>query len=245
MGITKKSFGVTKAGEQATLYTMENAAGMKVSVSDFGAVIVDIIVPDRNKNFVDVNLGYDNVSGYEGNAPGYGSFLGRVANRIAGAKFSVNGKTYEVAKNDGENCLHSGTKSYNKYMYEVKTSEMEGSMSVEFSRLSPHMEQGFPGNLDLSVTYTLTDNNELVIEYGAVSDEDTVLNLTNHAYFNLKGEGSGTVLGYKVWINADKITETDAGLIPTGGFLDVTGTPMDFRTMKTIGQDIGIGRAHV
>ena len=239
MGITKKSFGVTKAGEQATLYTMENAAGMKVSVSDFGAVIVDIIVPDRNKNFVDVNLGYDNVSGYEGNAPGYGSFLGRVANRIAGAKFSVNGKTYEVAKNDGENCLHSGTKSYNKYMYEVETSEMEGSMSVEFSRLSPHMEQGFPGNLDLSVTYTLTDNNELVIEYGAVSDEDTVLNLTNHAYFNLKGEGSGTVLGHKVWINADKITETDAGLIPTGGFLDVTGTPMDFRTMKTIGQDIG------
>ena len=118
MGITKKSFGVTKVGEQATLYTMENAAGMKVSVSDFGAVIVDIIVPDRNKNFVDVNLGYDNVSGYEGNAPGYGSFLGRVANRIAGAKFSVNGKTYEVAKNDGENCLHSGTKSYNKYMYE-------------------------------------------------------------------------------------------------------------------------------
>ena len=112
-------------------------------------------------------------------------------------------------------------------------------MSVEFSRLSPHMEQGFPGNLDLSVTYTLTDNNELVIEYGAVSDEDTVLNLTNHAYFNLKGEGSGTVLGHKVWINADKITETDAGLIPTGGFLDVTGTPMDFRTMKTIGQDIG------
>lgn len=239
MGITKKSFGVTKAGEQATLYTMENAAGMKVSVSDFGAVIVDIIVPDRNKNFVDVNLGYDNVSGYEGNAPGYGSFLGRVANRIAGAKFSVNGKTYEVAKNDGENCIHSGTKSYNKYMYEVETSEMEGSMSVEFSRLSPHMEQGFPGNLDLSVTYTLTDNNELVIEYGAVSDEDTVLNLTNHAYFNLKGEGSGTVLGHKVWIGADKITETDAGLIPTGGFLDVTGTPMDFRTMKTIGQDIG------
>ncbi len=239
MGITKKSFGVTKAGEKATLYTMTNKNGMKVSVSDFGAVIVDIIVPDREGKFADVNLGYDNVAGYEGNAPGYGSFLGRVANRIAGAKFTVNGKTYEVEKNDGENCLHSGKKSYNKYIYETEIVEEEGSVTVEFSRLSPHMEQGFPGNLDLTVGYTLTDDNELVIEYFAVSDEDTVLNLTNHAYFNLKGEGSGTVLDHKVWIHADKITATDAGLIPTGEFTDVTGTPMDFRTMKPIGQDIG------
>ncbi len=238
MGITKKSFGVTKAGEKATLYTMENKNGMKVSVSDFGAVIVEIIVPDREGKFADVNLGYDDVSGYEGNAPGYGSFLGRVANRIAGAKFTVNGKTYEVEKNDGENCLHSGKKSYNKYMYEAETMEEAGNMTVEFSRLSPDMEQGFPGNLDLAVGYTLTDDNELVIEYFAVSDEDTVLNLTNHSYFNLKGEGSGTVLGHKVWIGADRITATDAGLIPTGGYVDVTGTPMDFRTMKTIGQDI-------
>lgn len=238
MGITKRSFGVTKAGAKTMLYTMENKNGMKVSVSDFGAVIVEIIVPDREGKLADVNLGYDDVSGYEGNAPGYGSFLGRVANRIAGAKFTVNGKTYEVEKNDGDNCLHSGKKSYNKYIYETELIEEEGSMTVEFSRLSPHMEQGFPGNLDLTVGYTLTDDNELVIEYFAVSDEDTVLNLTNHSYFNLKGEGSGTVLGHKVWINADRITATDAGLIPTGAYTDVTGTPMDFRTMKTIGQDI-------
>lgn len=239
MGITKKSFGVTKAGEKTTLYTMTNKNGMKVSVSDFGAVIVDIIVPDREGKFADVNLGYDDVSGYEGNAPGYGSFLGRVANRIAGAKFTVNGKTYEVEKNDGENCLHSGGKSYNKYIYDTDIIEENGSMTVEFSRLSPHMEQGFPGNLDLTVGYTLTDDNELMIEYFAVSDEDTVLNLTNHSYFNLKGEGSGTVLDHQVWINADRITATDAGLIPTGEYTDVTGTPMDFRTMKKIGQDIG------
>lgn len=239
MGVTKKSFGVTKDGEKATLYTMTNKNGMKVSVSDYGAVIVDIIVPDREGKFADINLGYDSVTGYEGNAPGYGSFLGRVANRIAGAKFTVNGKNYEVMKNDGENCLHSGKKSYNKYMYDVEIMEEDGSATVEFSRLSPDMEQGFPGNLDVTVGYTLTDDNELVIEYFAVSDADTVLNLTNHSYFNLRGEGSGTVLDHKVWINADKITTTDAGLIPTGEYTDVTGTPMDFRTMKTIGQDIG------
>lgn len=238
MGVTKKSFGTTKAGEKTTLYTMTNKNGMKVSVTDFGANIVEIIVPDRDGRLADVNLGYDNVSGYENNAPGYGSFLGRVANRIAGAKFSVNGKTYEVTKNDGPNCLHSGLKSYNKYMYETEIFEEEDSAAVEFSRLSPDMEQGFPGNMDLTVTYTLTDDNELVIEYFAVSDQDTVLNLTNHSYFNLKGEGSGTVLDHQVWINADKITATDENLIPTGDYTDVTGTPMDFRTMKTIGQDI-------
>ncbi len=239
MSITRKSFGTTKAGEKATLYTMTNANGMKVSVTDFGANIVEIIVPDRNGKMDDVNLGYDSVSGYENNGPGYGSFLGRVANRIAGACYEVGGVRYTAEKNDGENCLHSGAKSYNKYMYETELIEEEDSDSVEFSRLSPDMEQGFPGNLDLTVTYTLTGSNELVIEYFAVSDRDTVLNLTNHSYFNLRGEGSGTVLDHKVWINADSITATDPGLIPTGEYLDVTGTPMDFRTMKTIGQDIG------
>lgn len=239
MGITKKAFGTTKAGEEAVLYTMENKNGMKVSVTDFGANIVEIIVPDRDGNLADVNLGYDDVRGYEQNAPGYGSFLGRVANRIAGAKFQVGGRTYEVARNDGPNCLHSGPKSYNKYMYGAEVFEEEGSAAVELSRVSPDMEQGFPGKLDLAVSYMLTDDNELVIEYFAVSDQDTVLNLTNHSYFNLKGEGSGTVLGHKAWINADKITTTDENLIPTGEYMEVAGTPMDFRTMKEIGRDIG------
>lgn len=238
MGVIKKNFGVTKAGEKATLYTMTNRNGMQVSVSDFGAVIVEIITPDRDGKLADVNLGYDNVSGYEKNAPGYGSFLGRVANRIAGAKYTINGKTYEAEQNDGENCLHSGSKSYNKYMYDTEIMEEAEGTSIEFSRLSPDMEQGFPGNMDLTVTYTLTDDNELVIEYFAVSDQDTVLNLTNHSYFNLRGEGSGTVLDHQVWINADRITATDSGLIPTGEYTDVTGTPMDFRTRKTIRQDI-------
>ncbi len=238
MGVTTKSFGTTRAGEKTTLYTMTNKNGMQVSVLDYGANIVDIIVPDKNGKMADVNLGYDTVSGYENNGPGYGSFLGRVANRIADAKFNVNGKTYEVVKNDGPNCLHSGLKSYNKYMYETEVFEEADGMTVEFSRLSPDMEQGFPGNMDLTISYTLTDANELVIEYFAVSDQDTVLNLTNHSYFNLKGEGSGTVLDHKAWINSDKITTTNENLIPTGEYTPVDGTPMDFRTMKTIGQDI-------
>ncbi|MBQ9118951.1 MAG: galactose mutarotase [Lachnospiraceae bacterium] len=238
MGVTTKIFGTTQAGEKTTLYVMTNKNGMQVSVLDYGANIVDIIVPDKNGKLEDINLGYDTVAGYEKNGPGYGSFLGRVANRIAGAKFVVNGKTYEVTKNDGPNCLHSGLKSYNKYMYETEIFEENDSVTVEFSRLSPDMEQGFPGNMDLTISYTLTDANELVIEYFAVSDQDTVLNLTNHSYFNLKGQGNGTVLDHKAWINSDMITTTDENLIPTGEYTSVDGTPMDFRTMKTIGQDI-------
>ena len=238
MGITTKSFGRTTSGEEATLYTMTNKNGMKVSVTNFGANIVEIVVPDRNGSMADVNLGYDSVEKYEINPPGYGSFMGRVANRIAGASFTIGGRRYELTKNDGENCLHGGLKSYNKYTYEAEIIEEDGCVSVEFSRLSPDMEQGFPGNLDLTVSYTLTDDNELVLEYFAVSDKDTIINLTNHSYFNLGGEGSGTVLNQKVWINADQITTTDSGLIPTGEFTDVEGTPMDFRVMKPIGQDI-------
>ena len=187
MGVSRKDFGTTKKKEKAVLYTMTNKNGMKVSVTDFGANIVEIIVPDKNGKFEDINLGYDDVSGYEKNAPGFGSFIGRVANRVADARFEVNGKVYELEKNDGENCLHGGSIGYNKLMYEAETFEEDGSVSVEFSRLSPDMEQGFPGNMDITVSYTLTDENELVIEYFAVSDKDTILNFTNHSYFNLKG----------------------------------------------------------
>lgn len=239
MATTTKSFGTTKAGEKATLYTMKNKNGMVVSVSDFGAVIVDIIVPDKNGKMADVNLGFNSVTGYEDNGPGFGSFIGRFANRIGGAKFEVNGKEYNLKKNDGANCLHGGGEmSYNKVMYEAEILDDGDADSVAFSRLSPDMEQGFPGNLDITVTYTLTEDNELVIEYFAVSDKDTVFNFTNHAYFNLAGEASGKVLDQEVWINSDKITKTDSGLIPNGEFIDVTGTPMDFRTAKALGKDI-------
>ncbi|MGF7143355.1 aldose 1-epimerase [Anaerotaenia torta] len=238
MEITQKSFGKTTKGEEVTLYTLSNRNGMKVSLTNFGANIVSIIVPDAKGNFADVNLGFDNLAGYEENGPGFGSFIGRHANRIGDARFELNGKVYELDKNDGKNNLHGGFHGYNKFVYEAEVYEDEDIVSVEFSRLSPHMEQGFPGNLDVAVTYSLTEGNELVIEYLAVSDRDTIVNLTNHAYFNLAGHNSGSVLDHKVWIKANQFTPTTADLIPTGELRDVAGTPMDFRTMKTIGRDI-------
>lgn len=238
MKITEKSFGKTANGEEAALYTLTNSNGMKVSLTDFGANIVSIIVPDKKGNAADVNLGFENLAGYEENLPGFGSFIGRHANRIGGAKFELNGKVYELQKNDGANNLHGGTPGYNKVMYETEVYEDDNIASVEFSRLSPHMEQGFPGNLDVTVTYSLTEANELVIEYLAVSDRDTIVNLTNHSYFNLAGHNSGSVLDHKLWVKANQFTPTTKDLIPTGELRDVTGTPMDFRTLKRIGQDI-------
>ncbi len=240
MSITKTDFGTTRDGQKATLYTLENKNGMKVSFCDFGAVIVNIIVPDRDGKMEDIALGYDSVTGYETNGPGYGSFIGRHANRIGGATVTLEGVTYELAKNDNEvNNLHSGPTGYNKFFYDAEVFSEEDSQTVEFSRLSPDGEQGFPGNLEITVTYTLTDDNDLAIEYYAVCDKDTVINLTNHSYFNLAGQASGSILDHEVWINSHQITPTDKNLIPTGEIMDVTGTAMDFRTEpKKVGRDI-------
>lgn len=238
MQIEQQFFGKTSAGEEALLYTVTNKNGMSVSFTDFGAIIVKVMVPDRLGKLEDVVLGYDNLSPYEQNSPGYGSFIGRNANRIRKASFHLENKTYDLEKNDGQNNLHSGAISYNKYMYKTKVVSKEDFASIEFSRVSPDMEQGFPGDLKVSVTYTLTDKNELILNYHAVSDQDTVVNLTNHSYFNLAGHGSGTVLNQKVKILADLFTPTDDELIPTGELRNVSGTPMDFRILKPLGQDI-------
>lgn len=238
MKITQKPFGKTKAGENAVLYTVTNNNGMKVSFTDFGANIVSIIVPDREGNFADVALGYKNIEGYENNGPGFGSLIGRNANRISGASFELNGKVYQLQKNEGENNLHGGNPGYNTVMYETEIYKEEDMITIEFSRLSPDKEQGFPGNLDITVSYSLTENNELLIEYHGVSDQDTVVNMTNHSYFNLAGHDSGNILNHKVWIKANQFTPTRDDLIPTGEYRDVEGTPMDFRTSKLIGQDI-------
>lgn len=238
MGIQKKSYGKLEDGQVVSTYTLKNKNGMTAVFTDYGANLINLLVPDKTGNTADVVLGYSNLEGYKNNAPGLGSFIGRHANRISNAEFNLNGTVYKLEKNEGENNLHGGSPGYNKLMYDAEYFEEDGSACIEFSRLSPDMEQGFPGNLDITVTYTLTDDNELVIEYLAVSDQDTLVNLTNHSYFNLSGHNSGSIFDHKVVIHADKFTPTRDDLIPTGEFSSVEGTPMDFRTLKSIGQDI-------
>lgn len=238
MKITTQKFGKLESGEEISVYTLKNKNGMEVSCLNYGAILKNVIVPDKAGNFRDVVLGYDTLEGYVKDGSALGAFVGRHANRIKDAKFVLNGVTYELQKNDNGNNLHGGTPNYNKVVYETDTFEDEDSVSVEFSRLSKDMEQGFPGNFDVTVTYTLTEDNELVIEYLGVPDKDTVVNLTNHSYFNLAGHDSGSVINHKVEIYAEEFTPTDKVLIPTGEYRKVEGTPMDFRTMKAIGQDI-------
>lgn len=238
MSVIKSDFGKTQDGKQAFLYTLTNSNGMIVKVSDFGAVLVEIHVPDRKGEFADVVLGYDNVKQYEINRPSFGGLVGRHANRIAGASFVLNGVTYSLEQNSGQNNLHSGKSGYQRRLWKGKIVENSRDSAVEFSLYSLDMDQGFPGNLEVKVTYTLTEENTLQLSYYAVSDADTILNLTNHCYFNLAGHDSGDVLSQMVWIDADYFTETDEKSIPTGVILPVQGTVMDFREKKLIGEGI-------
>lgn len=241
MSIRKESFGTTSDGMHVNRYTLKNHNGMEVSFLDLGAVIYSVEVSDREGKFEDIALGYDSVKGYEVNRPSFGAPIGRYANRIAGAKFVLNGKEYQLDENDGTNCLHGGVLRYNHCMYEAECIEEQESDSITFARLSPDGEQGFPGNLSIEITYTLNDADELMIEYHAVCDEDTIINLTNHSYFNL-GSGGHTcadVLEQEVQIFADRYTPLSDNLVPTGEIRDVEGTALDFREYKTIGKEIG------
>lgn len=235
MSLETRKFGVTKNGEEVTLFALTNKNGMKAEFIDYGANIVSLYVPDKNGKLDDVVLGFDDVAGYEVNGCFFGALIGRHGNRIGGARFELNGVTYELEKNDGENNLHGGTPGYHHVMYKAEASDA----CVVFSRTSPDMEQGYPGNLDIRVSYALTDDNELKITYEAKSDKDTLCNMTNHSYFNLKGHDGGEITDHDVWIKANGFTETTDDLIPNGTIVDVTGTPMDFRTKKAIGDDIG------
>ncbi len=235
MSVTKTVFGKTKDGREVTLYTIENAGGLKASLIDYGAILVHLITPDANGKMDDIVLGFDDVAGYEENTPYFGAFIGRCANRIKGASFTLNGVTYNVEKNEGDNNLHGGSPWYHKVMYEA---QIDDDMSVSFIRRSPDMEQGFPGNLDMKVTYRLTDDNELFIIYDAVSDKDTILNVTNHTYFNLDGHKSGSITDHTLQLNASFFTPTGEDLIPTGEIDPVAATPLDFTVEKRIGDDI-------
>lgn len=234
MSMATRSFGTTKEGAAVTLYTITNKNGMSVSAIDYGANIVSLMVPDKNGVVEDIVLGFDDVAGYEVNGCFFGAFIGRHGNRIGQAKFELNGKTYELEKNDGANNLHGGTPGYHQVMYQASTTDN----SVTFTRVSPDMEQGYPGNLEISLTYTLTDENELKLDYVTKSDEDTLCNLTNHSYFNLKGHKGGEITDHIVTIKANGFTGTSDDLIPDGSIVDVTETPMDFRKPRRVADDI-------
>lgn len=228
-------FGITSKGEKAKLYSMKNGNGMEAAVTDYGASLVKVLVPDKDKKIQDVVLGYDSAIGYEKGDVYLGASVGRVANRIGGASFELDGKIFELTANDNGNSLHGGREFYNKRMWEVTGAE---DNSVTFTIHSPDGDQGYPGNAEISITYELTEDNEIKIQYHSVPDKDTLFNLTNHSYFNLSGHASGSVLEQEVMIAADVFTKADEESIPTGELVSVEGTPMDFRDYKAIGKEI-------
>ena len=229
-------FGSTAKGEKASLYTLRNKGGIEIGVTDYGAALVKVLIPDKDGKVQDVVLRYDSAKAYEEGGVHFGATVGRVANRIGGACFELNGKIYALTANDNGNSLHGGCDYYNKRMWRAE--EVTGQ-KVIFYLESPDGDQGYPGAVRISVTYELTDDNEIKLHYHAVSDADTLINLTNHSYFNLSGHASGPVLGQEVFIAADVFTRADAESVPTGEIVPVEGTPMDFRKYKAIGEAIG------
>jgi aldose 1-epimerase len=244
----KQSFGKTEDGQQTDLYILTNKHGMEVAITNYGGTVVTLKVPDRNGQIEDVVLGYDKLDDYAAGKAYFGATVGRYANRIAHAKFTLDGATYTLPKNDGDNHLHG---SFNKRVWTAKDVSSRGEQALELTYLSKDGEEGFPGNLSVEVVYTLTDQNELKIDYSATTDKDTVLNLTNHCYFNLAGQGNGDILQHQLMIRADRFTPVDAALIPTGELRNVKGTPFDFTTANVIGaridqddQELKLGRGY-
>lgn len=237
MSIKREKFGVMPDGREISLYTIENRNGLSASFTDMGAVWVRMMVPDQEGHPDDVLLGYDNGECYLTNGPHFGAVVGRIANRTAGGSFLLGGRVFFLGKNNGENNLHSGPDYFDRRLWSAEADETVDS--VTFSLESPDGDQGFPGNAKISVTYTLTDGDTVEILYRVVCDKDTPVNMTNHAYFNLAGHGSGPVLSHKVQIDADFFTPSAADSIPTGEILRVDDTPMDFKELKEIGRDIG------
>ncbi len=236
--IQKKGFGKTSDGKEVNLYTLKNKNGMEVAITNYGATIVSIKTPDRNGKIADITLGYDDAAGYERDKAFLGATIGRYGNRIANGKFTLNGTSYTLPKNDGENTLHGGPKGFNKRLFEAKDVSKAGTPSLEMKYLSKDGEEGFPGSLAVTVTFTLTPQNELRIDYAATTDKPTVVNLTNHSYFNLAGQGQGDILKHQLTVHASRFTPVDATLIPIGELRAVKGTPFDFTTPTAIGARI-------
>jgi len=235
-GVQQQPFG-SRDGSPVNLYTLTNSHGVEIRAMNYGSIILSIRVPDRKSQLADIVLGHESLEGYIPNPPYLGAIVGRYANRIANGSFTLEGKTYTLPQNDGTNTLHGGvTRAFDKVVWDGEA--IKGKTGVAFSYLSKDGEEGFPGNLKVKVTYTLTDNNELIIDYEATTDKATPINVSQHSYFNLAGEGNGDVLNHEVMINADRFTPVDKKLIPTGELRPVKGTPLDFTTPTRVGARI-------
>jgi aldose 1-epimerase len=236
--VTKESFGQTADGRQVDLYTLRNTRGAEAKITNYGAIVTSLKVPDRNGKFDDVVLGFNDFDSYLKNDPYFGAIVGRYGNRIAKGRFTLNGVEYKLATNNGENHLHGGINGFDKVVWTGHEMKSPAGPAVALTYLSKDGEEGYPGNLNVRVVYTLTNNNELKIDYTATTDKDTVTNLTHHSYFNLAGEGNGDILNHLVTINANRFVPTDAGSIPTGKLMSVAGTPFDFLKPMAIGARI-------
>jgi aldose 1-epimerase len=234
--ITQAFFGTTPNGEEASLYTLTNSNGMTVKISNFGGVITSILVPDVEGNFADVALGFDELTPYLKDSPYLGALIGRFGNRIANGRFELNGQVFQLDTNDGSNHLHGGFVGFDKVVWTPVTFETTDKVGLRLSYLSPNGDQGYPGNLHVNVTYILTNDNEIVVDYLATTDQPTPVNLTQHSYFNLAAEGD--VLNHQVMIKADNFTPINANLIPLGESRAVEGGVFDFRSPKKIGEQI-------
>ena len=237
--LTKQPFGSTGAAETVDLYTLTNSKGMEVKISTYGGAVVSLKVPDKSGKVADIVLGFDSLDGYQAPNPYFGAIIGRYGNRIAKGEFKLNGATFKLAVNDGANHLHGGLRGFDKILWRGREMHSPDGVRLDLTYMSKDGEEGYPGELNTTVSYTVAgEKNELRIDYEAVTTKDTVLNLTNHSYFNLAGQGEGDILNHSVTILADRFTPVDKGLIPTGELKSVDGTPFDFRTPRTIGERI-------
>jgi len=235
--ITKASFG-TADGQPVDLYTLTNRNGMEARIMNYGAIVTSLTAPDRNNKFDDVVLGFNNLDSYLKGHPYFGAIVGRYGNRIAKGRFTLDGVEYKLAVNNGENSLHGGIKGFDKVVWTATPTQTKSGAVLTLTYLSKDGEEGYPGNLSAKVVYTLTNNNELRIDYTATTDKDTVTNLTHHSYFNLKGEGNGDILNHLLTLNANRFIPTDSGSIPLGDLRNVQATPFSFLKSTAIGERI-------
>jgi aldose 1-epimerase len=238
LGLEVGPYGKMPDGTAVSLYTLTNDKGMRVKLTNYGAITVSVEVPDKAGKVTDVTLGYNTLDGWLKSTSYFGATVGRYANRIAKGKFTLDGKEYTLATNNGENALHGGIKGFDKVVWTAEPVKAADSAGVKFTYLSKDGEEGYPGNLKVTVVYSLNNANEFKAEFSATTDKATVVNLAHHTYWNLGGPAAGDILGHLMMLSADKYTPVDAGLIPTGELKDVAGTPMDFTTPKTIGERI-------